>query len=600
MDIRNIAIIAHVDHGKTTLMDALLKAGGAFNSHEEVVTCVMDSNDQERERGITIYAKNAAIEYKGTKINLVDTPGHADFGSEVERVLKTVDVTVLVVDAYEGPMPQTKFVLKKSLEQGKKVIVVINKIDKPSSRPAWVVDQIFDLFVKLGATDEQLDFPYMYAIARDGVAVRDLADEKKDITPLLDFILEHVPAAEQNVDAEFRMQPATLAYDNFLGRIAIGRVQEGSVKVNQQISVFTPDGVRRPGKISKLFTFQGMKRVDVPEVFAGDIVAIAGVADAYVGETFATSPDATPLPAITVDPPSLAMYFLVNDSPFAGREGKYVTSRQIRDRLEKELQTNVGLKLEFSENSDRMKVLGRGEMHLAVLIETMRREGFELQVSQPEVVLREIDGVVHEPMENVVINVPEEISGKIVELLSKRKGEMTNMVTENGITTLEFLIPARGLLGIRSNFIILTKGEGTMFSSFSHMGPHVGKIEKRQVGSLISGETGDTTAYSLWKLQDRGPIFIHAATKVYEGMIIGEHNQGSDLTVNPIKGKQLTNVRSSGTDDAVALVPPLEVTLEKALEYIKEDEYVEVTPTSVRLRKRFLTELDRKRNITKR
>lgn len=595
-EIRNIAIIAHVDHGKTTLMDALLKAGGAFSEHEEVVTCVMDSNDQERERGITIYAKNAAIEYKGTKINLVDTPGHADFGSEVERVLKTVDVTVLVVDAYEGPMPQTKFVLKKSLEQGKKVLVVVNKIDKPAARPDWVVDQVFDLFVKLGATDEQLDFPYLYTIARDGVAIRHLEDEKKDITPLLDFLLENVPAAKQNTEAPFRMQPATLSYDNFLGRIAVGRVHEGIMRVNQQVSILTPEGEKRSGKISKLFTFQGMKRVEVQEVFAGDIVAMAGMSDVFVGETITSSPDSEPLPAIRVDPPSLAMYFMVNDSPFAGREGKFVTSRQIRDRLEKELETNVGLHLEFGENSDKMKVLGRGEMHLAVLIETMRREGFELQVSQPEVVLHEIDGVVHEPMENVVVNIPEEISGKIVELLSKRKGEMTNMVTENGTTMLEFTIPARGLLGIRSNFIILTKGEGTMFSSFSHMGPHVGAIEKRQVGSLISGETGETTAYSLWKLQERGPIFINPAVKIYEGMIIGEHNQGSDLTVNPIKGKQLTNVRSSGADDAINLVPPIPVTLEKALEYIKEDEYVEVTPTNIRLRKKHLSELDRKRN----
>jgi len=600
MEIRNIAIIAHVDHGKTTLMDALLKEGGAFSEHEEVATCVMDSNDQERERGITIYAKNAAIEYKGTKINLVDTPGHADFGSEVERVLKTVDVTVLVVDAYEGPMPQTKFVLKKSLEQGKKVLVVINKIDKPASRPNWVVDQVFDLFVKLGATDEQLDFPYLYTIAREGIAIRSLDDEKKDITPLLDFILEHVPEAAQKKEEAFRMQPATLSYDNFLGRIAVGRVHEGTMKVNQQVSIITPEGQKRTGKISKLFTFSGLKRVEVKEVSAGDIVAIAGISDIFVGETISSSADSEPLPAIRVDPPSLAMYFMVNDSPFAGREGKYVTSRQIRDRLEKELETNVGLHIEFGENSDRMKVLGRGEMHLAVLIETMRREGFELQVSQPEVVLRDIEGVVHEPMENVVVNVPEEISGKIVELLSKRKGEMTNMVTENGTTMLEFVIPARGLLGVRSNFIILTKGEGTMYSSFSHMGPHVGPIEKRQVGSLISGENGTTTAYSLWKLQERGPIFINAAVKIYEGMIIGEHNQGSDLTVNPVKGKQLTNVRSSGTDDAVNLVPPLPVTLEKALEYIKEDEYVEVTPSNIRLRKRFLTELDRKRNITKR
>jgi GTP-binding protein len=392
------------------------------------------------------------------------------------------------------------------------------------------------------------------------------------------------------------MQPATLSYDNFLGRIAVGRVHEGSMKVNQQVSILTPEGQKRSGKISKLFTFKGLKKLEVKEVFAGDIVAIAGIADIFVGETIASSSDCEPLEAIRVDPPSLAMYFMVNDSPFAGREGKFVTSRQIRDRLEKELETNVGLHLEFGENSDKMKVLGRGEMHLAVLIETMRREGFELQVSQPEVVFREIDGVIHEPIENVVVNVPEEISGKIVELLSCRKGEMTNMVTEKGMTMMEFTMPARGLLGLRSNFIILTKGEGTMYSSFSHMGPHVGPIEKRQVGSLISGETGETTAYSLWKLQERGPIFINPAIKVYEGMIIGEHNQGNDLTVNPIKGKQLTNVRSSGADDAINLVPPVPVTLEKALEYIKEDEYVEITPSNIRLRKKFLKEIDRKRN----
>lgn len=596
MEIRNIAIIAHVDHGKTTLVDALLKAGGAFKAHEEVQERAMDSNDQERERGITIYAKNAAIEYQGTKINIVDTPGHADFGSEVERILKTVDVTILVVDAYEGPMPQTKFVLKKSLEQGKKVLVVVNKIDKPTARPEWVIDQIFDLFVKLGATDEQLDFPYMYSIARDGVAIKNLTDEKKDILPLLDFILEHVPVTNQNTETDFRMQPATLDYDNFLGRIAVGKVYEGTLKVNQSVKILTPEGEKRNGKISKLFTFQGMKRVEVSTVSAGDIVAIAGLPDIYVGETIASNENAEPLPAIKIDPPSLAMYFMVNDSPFAGTEGTFVTSRQIRDRLEKELETNVGLQIEFPENSDKFKVLGRGEMHLAVLIESMRREGFELQVSQPEVVFQEIDGVKHEPMENVVINVPEEISGKIIEMMSARKGEMTNMVTENGTTTLEFTIPARGLLGTRSNFIILTKGEGTMFSSFSHFAPHVGEIPKRQVGSLISGVTGETTAFSLWNLQERGAIFIHPATKVYEGMIIGEHNQGSDLTVNPIKGKKLTNVRSSGADDAIKLTPPLEVSLEKALEYIKDDEYVEVTPKTIRLRKRFLTEIERKRN----
>jgi len=596
MDIRNIAIIAHVDHGKTTLVDAMLKAGGAFTDHEEIVERAMDTDDQEKERGITIYAKNAAIEYKDTKINIVDTPGHADFGSEVERVLQTVEATVLLVDAYEGPMPQTKFVLKKSLEQGKKVLVVVNKVDKNSARPEWVIDQIFDLFVKLGATDEQLDFPYMYSIAREGVAMLKMEDERKDITPLLDFILEHVPTANQNTDTDFRMQPAMLDYDNFLGRIAIGRVREGEIKVNASVTILTANG-KRTGKISKLFTFKGMRRISVDKVSAGDIVAIAGLSDIYVGETISSNADAERLPVIKVDPPSLSMNFMVNDSPFAGREGKFVTSRQIRDRLEKELETNVGLHISFGNGSgEDMKVMGRGEMHLAVLIETMRREGFELQVSQPEVVFQEIDGKKYEPIDNTVINVPEEMSGKIIELMSFRKGQMTNMKTENGMTQLEFDIPARGLLGIRSNFIIITKGEGTMFSSFARREPHVGKIEKRQVGSLISGETGIVTGYSLWKLQERGPIFIGAATPVYEGMIIGEHNQGTDLTVNPIKGKQLTNVRSSGADDAITLTPPIEVTLERALEYIKDDEYIEVTPKNIRLRKRFLKEIDRKRN----
>lgn len=596
MEIRNIAIIAHVDHGKTTLVDALLKEGGIFAAHEEITTCVMDSDDQERERGITIYAKNASIEYGGTKINIVDTPGHADFGSEVERVLKTVDAVVLVVDAYEGPMPQTKFVLKKSLEQGKRVLVVVNKIDKPSSRPDWVVDQVFDLFVQLGATDEQLDFPYLYTIARDGIAIRELSDEKKDITPLLDFILEHAPAADQHIEEPFRMQPATLSYDNFLGRIAVGRVKEGSLKVNQTVKILTPEGQTRSGKVSKLFTFKGLTRTEVKEVFAGDIVAVAGIADIYVGETIASVEVTEPLPAIKVDPPTLAMYFMVNDSPFAGTEGKFVTSRQIRDRLEKELETNVGLRVEFSGNADRFKVMGRGEMHLAVLIESMRREGFELQVSQPEIVFQEKDGEQWEPIEHIVINVPEDLSGKIIELLSQRKGEMKNMVTENGLTMLEFDMPARGILGIRSHFIILTKGEGTMFSSFSHMAPYLGAIEKRQVGSLISGVSGDTTAFSLWNLQERGAIFVHPATKVYEGMIIGEHNQGNDLTVNPTKGKKLTNVRSSGADDAINLTPPIEVSLENALEYIKEDEYVEITPSSIRLRKKWLKEVERKRS----
>ena len=595
MDIRNIAIIAHVDHGKTTLVDALLKASDDYDTHKELEERAMDSNDQEQERGITIYAKNASISYKGTKLNIVDTPGHADFGSEVERVLRTVDATVLVVDAFEGPMPQTKFVLSKSLELGLPVLVVINKIDKNTARPDTVVDLTFDLFANLGASDEQLDFPYVYAIARDGIAIRDLNDEHKDITPMLDWILEKVPVAPADTESAFRMQPATLAYDNFLGRMAIGRVYEGTVKANQNVFIKTEDGQKRTGKISKVFTFKGMEKAEVEEAQAGDIVAIAGIEDIFVGETITTDENAEPLPAIKVDPPALAMDFMVNDSPLAGREGKLVTSRNIRDRLTKELETNVGLKVELENNSDTYKVYGRGEMHIAVLIESMRREGFELQVSQPEVVMREIDGVMCEPVESVVINVPEEASGKIIEVLSQRKGEMKNMTTENGNTLLEFEIPTRGLLGFRSTFILLTKGEGTLYHSFEKYAPHCGKIEKRQVGSMISGNDGETVAFSLFNLQERGPLFLGSGVDVYEGMIIGEHNQGTDLIVNPLKGKKLTNVRASGTDEAIRLTPPQEMTLEKAIEYIQDDEYVEVTPENIRLRKKYLKEHERKR-----
>jgi GTP-binding protein len=595
MEIRNIAIIAHVDHGKTTLVDALLRGSGTFLEHEEVEERVMDSNDQEKERGITIYAKNTAIKYKDTKINIVDTPGHADFGSEVERVLGMVDAALLVVDAYEGPMPQTKFVLSKSLQLGLKVLVVVNKIDKPSARPDEVINEVFDLFATLGATDEQLDFPHIYAIARDSVAIRELNDEKQDIAPMLDWVLEEVPAAEQKTESPFRFQPATLGYDSFLGRIAIGRVHEGKLKKGTSVCVKTPNGETRKGKVTNVFSFFGLKREEVEEVSCGDIVAIAGISDIYVGETVTTDENASPLPAISVDPPALAMDFMVNDSPLAGQEGKLVTSRNIRERLERELETNVGLQVKFTNDADCFKVYGRGEMHLAVLIETMRREGFELQVSQPEVVTQEIDGVIHEPLENVLITVPEEMSGSVIEVLSKRKGEMTNMKVENGITTIEFLVPTRGLLGFRGIFIILTKGEGTYYHSFEKFVPHMGKIEKRQVGSMISGVDGETIAYSLWNLQDRGPIFIHPQTRVYEGMIIGEHNQGQDITVNPLKGKKLTNVRASGKDDAINLTPPIEITLEKALEYIDTNEYVEVTPKNIRLRKKYRTENERKR-----
>lgn len=595
MDIRNIAIIAHVDHGKTTLVDALLKAGGAFESYQHVDTCVMDSNDQEKERGITIYAKNAAITYKGTKINIVDTPGHADFGSEVERILRTVDATLLLVDAAEGPMPQTKFVLKKSLELGLKVLVVINKIDKPMARPDEVLDLTFELFDSLGANNEQLDFPYIYAIAREGIAIRDLYDEQKDITPLLDFILENVKPAIVDTSKPFRMQPATLSYDNYIGRIAVGRVYEGKVGVNENIFIIGADGVKRKSKTTKIFTFKGLKRVETNEIVAGDIVALAGIPDIAVGETITTDENAEALPAISIDPPSLEIEFLVNNSPFAGREGKFVTSRHVKERLEREIETNVGLKIEKIPNSDSIKVYGRGEMHIAVLIEDMRREGFELQISRPKVIMQEIKGEKHEPIEYVVVNIPEDIAGKVIEALSQRRGQMTDMKSENGNTTLEFMVPTRGLLGFQSFFLTLTRGEGTIYHSFDHFGPYTGHIEKRAVGSLISGETGKAMAYSLWKLQERGPLFIKAATEIYEGMIIGENSHPVDLVVNATKNKNLTNMRSSSSDEALYLTPPIEMNLERAIEYIKDDEYVEITPLNIRLRKRILTEIDRKR-----
>ena len=596
MEIFNVAIVAHVDHGKTTLVDALLKASDNFDAHKGLAERAMDSNDQEKERGITIYAKNAAITHKGKKLNIVDTPGHADFGSEVERVLRTVDAVILVVDAFEGPMPQTKFVLRKSLELGHKVLVVINKIDKPMARPDEVVDLTFDLFSSLGATDEQLDFPYMYAIAKQGIAIRDLNDEHKDITPLIDFIFENVKPAESNTQAAFRMQPTTLKYDNFLGRIAIGRVYEGVLKPNESVTVIKADGTKYAGRATKVFAFEGMEKYEVAEAQAGDMIAIAGLPEIYVGETITNDANAEALPVIKIDPPSLAIEFMVNDSPFAGREGTFVTSRHLKDRLSKEIETNVGLKIKPVEGSDAIKVFGRGEMHIAVLIETMRREGFELQVSQPEVIMQEIDGVKQEPIEVAVINVPDEMSGLVIEAMGRRKGIMLNMKSDNGNTLLEFEVPTRGLLGFRSVFLLLTRGEGTFYHSFDHYAPHVGKIEKRTVGSMICGETGSTMAYSLWKLQERGPLFVKPATEVYEGMVIGEHNQGTDLVVNPLKNKKLTNVRASGTDEALNLTPIMPMTLEKAIEYIKEDEYAEITPTQVRLRKKFLNENDRKRH----
>jgi len=595
MDIRNIAIIAHVDHGKTTLVDALLQQGGAYAAHEEVQELAMDSNDQERERGITIYAKNTAIHYKDCKINIVDTPGHADFGSEVERILRMVDCVLLLVDAQEGPMPQTKFVLKKSLELGLKPIVIINKIDKPAARPLEVVDMVFDLFAALGANDEQLDFPYIFAIAKKGIAQEKLEEEGKDLTPLFELIMKHVPATDQPVDKPFRMQPSSLAYDDYVGRMGIGRVYEGKAKTGQSVTILRSDGTKRNGRITKIYVAEGLRKKEVQEAVAGDIVTIAGIEDIYVGETIAVEGVTEPLPVITIDPPTISMTFLVNNSPFAGKEGKLLTTRHIRARLDREKETNVGLHVESIEGTDSFRVSGRGELHLAVLIEAMRREGFELQVSRPEVIFREIDGVVHEPVEHVIIDVPEEFSGTIITILSRRKGEMTNMVTKEGHTRMEFTVPTRGLLGFRGDFIIETKGEGILNHSFLKFEPEKGEMPKRNRGSMISMISGETMAYSLWNLQDRGSLFVKPQTPVYEGMIIGESNKPEDLMVNPTKNKKLTNVRASGTDEAMTLVPIQPMTLEQALEYIGDDELVEVTPTSIRLRKKLLKEHERKR-----
>ncbi len=597
----NIAIIAHVDHGKTTLVDALLKQSGTFRENEDVGTGIMDSNDQEKERGITIYAKNTAVNYKDYKINIVDTPGHADFGSEVERVLRMVDSVCLVVDAYEGPMPQTKFVLKKALEVGLKPLVVINKIDKPTARPDEVIDMLFDLFVELGATDEQLDITdgrIVYTIARDGVAKKEVADESDNIFPLFETILEKVAEAPNDASKPFKMQITNLAYDSYVGRMGIGRVYEGTVKVGDTVTIIGNDGAKRTGKISKVYTSLGLKKIEVKEGVAGDIITLAGIPDIFVGETVVADANAEPLPAITIDEPTLTMEFLVNDSPFAGREGKFVTSRQIRDRLEHELEMNVGLKIDFdSGEGSTYKVSGRGELHLSVLVETMRREGYELQVGSPQVIFHEVaGGKKQEPIENVVMWVPETASGTIFEMLGKRKGIVKNMLTENGITYMEFEVPTRGLLGFRSRFVIETKGEGIMYSSFDHYEDYKGAIEKRDVGSMISGFGGTAMAYSLWNLEDRGPILIEPTTEVYEGMIIGEHLKGSDLVVNPTKNKQLTNMRASGADEAIRLTPIRKMSLEDCLDYIGDDEYVEVTPKSLRLRKKWLTETERKKH----
>jgi GTP-binding protein len=589
MEIRNIAIIAHVDHGKTTLTDALLKQTGVG---EEGVS--MDSNALELERGITIYAKNAAIFYKDTKINIVDTPGHADFGSEVERVLRSIDSVLLVVDAQEGPMPQTRFVLKKSLELGLKPIVVINKIDKPAADPKRAEEQVLELFLELGASDEQADFPVVYSIGKLGIAKLKLTDESTDLTPLLDTILAKVPPAStpEQLGKPARLQPFNLGYDNFLGRLAIARAYEGTLKTGDAVFVKKPTGEVRPGKITKMFTFKGLKKVETTELVAGDIAMIAGLPDIFIGETISTNTDAEPLPAIAIDEPTITLNFLVNNSPFAGREGKYVTSRQLRERLERELEINVGLRVEF-ETGDTFQVSGRGELHIAILLENMRREGYEMQVSQPQVIFHEENGEKLEPYEEVVIDTPQEYQGSIIERLGTRKFIMKDLRVHENQVRLVFEGPTRGLLGYRNQFVLDTKGEGIISSRVVGFRPYAGEIKKRQVGSMISMASGKALGYSLWNLQDRGVLYIPAATEVYEGMVIGNTSKGEEMAVNPTKNKNLTNVRSSGTDEALTLVPPYLLTIERGLEVMGEDEYLEITPTSVRLRKQQLSENDR-------
>lgn len=553
----------------------------------------MDSNALEQERGITIYSKNAALFYKDTKINIVDTPGHADFGSEVERVLRSIDSVLLVVDAQEGPMPQTRFVLKKSLELGLKPIVVINKIDKPAARVEWVLDQVFELFLDLGATDEQLEFKTVYAIAKQGIAKRSMSDESSDLSPLLDTVLEAVRAAKQDIEAPFRAQPFNLGYDNFLGRLAICRVYEGAVKVGDTVFAKKPSGEISGGRVTKIFTFRGMTRVETNEVSAGDIALLAGIADVYIGDTIAHSKDVENLPSIAIDEPTITLHFLVNDSPFAGREGKFVTREQLRERLRRELEVNVGLKIDF-DSGENFLVSGRGELHIAILLETMRREGYECQVSQPKVIMKEMNGVKCEPFEEVIVDVPTEYSGAVIERMGRRKGIMTNMKQGQGNDSrLIFEIPTRGLLGYRGQFTVDTKGEGILSSRFIEFRPYVGDIEHRSVGSMISMATGKALGFSLWNLQERGTLYIGAATDVYEGQVIGNASKGDDMAVNPTKGKQLTNMRASGSDDAIQLTPPWTLSIERGLEVMAGDEYLEITPESVRLRKQFLTENER-------
>ncbi len=588
MEIRNIAIIAHVDHGKTTLTDAILRQSGAA---KEGVS--MDSNKLEQERGITIYAKNTSIQYKGTKINIVDTPGHADFGSEVERVLRSIDSVLLIVDAQEGPMPQTRFVLKKSLELGLRPIVVVNKIDKPAADPHKCEEQVLELFLELGANDEQSNFPVVYAIGREGVVMKKLDDERVNVNPLLDLVLEHVPAQSASpAGTPLQFQPFNLGYDNFLGRMAVGRVYAGVLSPNQNVFITNAKGEVRSGRTVKVFTFNGTERVETNAAEAGDIVMLAGLPDIFIGETISDKPDTVALPSIHVDEPTISLDFLVNNSPFAGKEGKFVTSRQIRERLERELEVNVGLRVDFGAN-DMFRVYGRGELHVSILMETMRREGYEMQVSQPQVIVKDIDGVKSEPFEEVVIDTPSEFQGAIIERLGLRAIQMTDLRIHGDTVRMTFEGPTRGLLGYRNQFVVDTKGEGILSSRFIAFKPYAGEIKKRQVGSMISMASGKALGFSLFNLQDRGTLYIGPAVEVYEGQVIGNTSKGEEMQVNPTKGKQLTNMRASGSDDAIALIPPFALTIERGLEVMGDDEYLEITPKSVRLRKQFLTDNDR-------
>ncbi|WRG64533.1 translational GTPase TypA [Helicobacter pylori] len=591
-NIRNIAVIAHVDHGKTTLVDGLLSQSGTFSEREKVDERVMDSNDLERERGITILSKNTAIYYKDTKINIIDTPGHADFGGEVERVLKMVDGVLLLVDAQEGVMPQTKFVVKKALSFGICPIVVVNKIDKPAAEPDRVVDEVFDLFVAMGASDKQLDFPVVYAAARDGYAMKSLDDEKKNLEPLFETILEHVPSPSGSVDEPLQMQIFTLDYDNYVGKIGIARVFNGSVKKNESVLLMKSDGSKENGRITKLIGFLGLARTEIENAYAGDIVALAGFNAMDVGDSVVDPTNPMPLDPMHLEEPTMSVYFAVNDSPLAGLEGKHVTANKLKDRLLKEMQTNIAMKCE-EMGEGKFKVSGRGELQITILAENLRREGFEFSISRPEVIIKEENGIKCEPFEHLVIDTPQDFSGAIIERLGKRKAEMKAMnPMSDGYTRLEFEIPARGLIGYRSEFLTDTKGEGVMNHSFLEFRPFSGSVESRKNGALISMENGEATAFSLFNIQERGTLFINPQTKVYVGMVIGRDN---DLDVNPIKSKHLTNMRASGSDDAIKLTPPRTMVLERALEWIEEDEILEVTPLNLRIRKKILDPNMRKR-----